>query len=128
MNEPSCLLFSPLSLFYLTFLNTLDIFISRLLFLQTPFVYVFLGFILFLMESHLHKFMILTWLFIHSQGIPAVCPSSGPRAGTSTTIYCIRTTHYSPLTRKLDPVHILPPPCVITSISMHKKPRSNPLG
>lgn len=36
MNELSCLLFPPFSLFYLTPPNTLDIFISRLLFPEHP--------------------------------------------------------------------------------------------
>lgn len=43
--------------------NILGIFTCLVLFRKHP-VYVFFGFILFLMELHLHKFMILPSLFL----------------------------------------------------------------
>lgn len=135
MNELSCLLFPTFSLFYLTPPKHPGHFYQSTSFLQTPLVYVFLGFILFLMESHLHKFMILTWLFTYIPNIsrPCVRPRASRRdlghyLGNYHEIFCIRTTDYSLLTRKLDLVHILPHPYVMTPISMYKKPRSNPLG
>ena len=53
----------PFYSFFIIFFNPpiskySDIFTLSVL-LQTPLVYVFLGFILFLMELHLHKFIIL---------------------------------------------------------------------
>lgn len=82
MNELSCLLFPPLRYFISPALTPWTFLLVDFFSPNTPCLCL-LGFILFLMESHLHKFMILTWLFIYSQDITAVCPSSslaqGPR-------------------------------------------------
>lgn len=103
--------------------NTLDIFYLSTSFLKTPLVYVFLGFILFLMKLHLHKFMILTWLFIYSQSRN----SCSPRASRKDLEYFLGNYHeivlYVLLTRKLDPLHFLHP-CVMTPISHRQKTAS----
>ena len=101
MNELSCLLFPPLRYFISPALTPWTFLLVDFFSPNTPCLCL-LGFILFLMESHLHKFMILTWLFTYIPNIsrPCVRPRASRRdldyyLGNYHEIYCIRTIHYS---------------------------------
>ena len=97
MNELSCLLLPPFH--YFIHPLALDIFIRLLLFLQTPLVYVFLGFILFVMELRLHKSMTFGFRYVHTcnQGMQCARPRASRRdldhyLGNYHELY----TYYSP--------------------------------